>query len=378
MKVELFFNGVEYFKVNSLSASHNISMGVALKVVDIRGIINGSMIDFTKVLATEGVMLASLFIDDKLYMEAFITQKQLSYKENGANGFDILIRLKDRFWSFIKSDVINTKPKGTLKNFISTMLTEMTYNKPLFPYVKSIKTTADLVTYGPGVTEQKLKTFKENTLQGSKVLDILGKALSMHNLILISNGYDELRLENPSLAALPSFSISRKKGEQTLIKYAEKVGDKANDIAPSRVIILNTRIEGSGKDKIKDNDRAVGVNYSDGHPHYQRLNKVSFEGTYQDIKRSLNYNLTGIRARSNSFLYKIANKLLDDNKSFIRPNQVITVYDEKTGIDENMYILQSGFTIAATSGLELVLNLTTKDAFTNNTNIKQRKSLMRK
>ena len=43
-----------------------------------------------------------------------------------------------------------------------------------------------------------------------------------------------------------------------------------------------------------------------------------------------------------------------------------------------MVIMQVGFTVDSSNGTELVLNVTTKEAFDNNASIKQKRALMKK
>ena len=83
-----------------------------------------------------------------------------------------------------------------------------------------------------------------------------------------------------------------------------------------------------------------------------------------------------MKARDNSYLYKIPHNIFDLKGNFIRPNQSIRVLDDKYGIDSIMSVLQVSFSFDPTNGSELVLNLTPRVTFRENKNIKQQKNKM--
>lgn len=381
-KINVFFDGKEYINFKNASANHNIDRNIAVKEIRLNGITTVPFKDFIVDLNFKKRMLARVFINDKLYLEGFINQKSLAYRDSAGNGTEIDVVVNDRFSALKFSDIIKTKPQGSLQTFTANILKELGYATSEFvnTYNRPIKIEADLLKNGIGVDSQKLKSFTRRDIVEKDCASMLGEALSLSKVFLISNGYDTLTFETPNSVTTPSFLLIRNSVGQCNIAHAEKSNDTQGAQTPSRIILLNSSVmrdEETNK-KIQDKNTSVVVLYDSGLPHIQKVNHLSVDASYQSLQQAMNFSLAGIRARANSFLFKSPNQIFDINGDFLLPNRMVKVLDEKYGIDENMQILQSGFTIDANSGTELILNVTTQEAFNNNASIKQKKSLMRK
>lgn len=373
--INIFFDNKEYFAFSSAQATHNIDSNLAFKEVRASAVSNSPFLDFIIALTTKKRMLARVFFQKKLYMEGFVTLDHFDYKDTPDNGTEISIIISDRFIGVKESDIITTKPKGSLQNFLANILSELNYDGSAFinTYQKKINTTADFVANGIGIEPHSLKSFSKKKLADFDSADLLGKLCSIEKVLLVSNGYDTLTFEKPNSYVTPVYTLFRSKTDKKIsnISYAEKTNQSSGTTVPSKVIILNSA------DK-KDNNTSVTTYNDFGLPHVQKVNHLSVNASYQDISNALNFNFAGITARSNSFLYKVPGILFDKNGDFFAPNRPILMRDEKYGISEVMSILQSGFTIDANNGIDLTLNLTTQLAFDNNASIKQKRSLMRK
>jgi prophage tail gpP-like protein len=91
----------------------------------------------------------------------------------------------------------------------------------------------------------------------------------------------------------------------------------------------------------------------------------------------LDYNFAGIKAREDSFLIKLKDRVLtSDGKDFYQPNRRVSVYVPELGLEQNMVILQMGCNISAQQGTELVLNVSSETSFTNNSTLRHKIALM--
>lgn len=385
VKLNVYFDNKEYFKFSNLSANHTTENNISLKEVSLNAVVSVPFKDFIVDLNTKNKMLASVYIDDKIYIEGYINQDNLKYRDSADGGVQIDIIIKDRFIAIKKSDIIKTKPKnnGFLQNFICNILDELDFTDPQFinKYQKKVNKSSDLLINGLGVSQQFLKSFARNDIVQKDALSLIGEACTLSNLLLISNGYDTLTLEKPNSYEELIF-LGVRNDKMFNISYGEKTGDDFENCTPSKIIILNSSEDSIDKDGnykgFQDKNTSLLVNYSGGLPHIQKIRNLSVDATYQEISKSINFNLAGIKAKSNSFLYKIPHKIFDVNGNFFIPNRSVKILDEKYGIDEVMTILQVGFTIDSSSGSELTLNVTTKEAFDNNASIKQKRILMKK
>lgn len=367
--IRVTFDGDEYFNFKSGQFNHNLSENLALRECILQAVPQESFKDFIVYLNEKNFILAKVYVNDKLFLDGYVNDQNFSYSRSSQDT-NIQITLRDRFVGLRESDIIKTQPKGTLITYLTNILDELNYAGSFFlnTYNKKIKTTRDFISLGKDVKDSNLKTFVKSDLTEYKNSQVLGEICSLANVILISNGYDKLTFEKTTTNLEPIYEMRVSKSN---LLYAEKVGMQGvtETLTPSKVVILNSKDE-------KDNYTSV-VQYNDsGMPHIQKIRHLTTEASYSEIAKAVNYGFAGIKARTNSFLYKISNDIFDDNGNFFTPNQCVYVFDEEWGIDEIMRILQVGFSIDSENGTELSLNVTTQNAFTNNASIKQKRALM--
>jgi hypothetical protein len=370
--IRVTFDGVEYFKFSSGQFSHNISENLAFKDCSLVAVPQEPFKDFITDLNNKNWMLAKVYVKDKLYLDGYINDSNFSYSRSTTET-KITINIDDRFIGLRESDIIKTTPQGTIVNYLAKVLDELNYAGSFFinSYEKKIKTTKDLIALGKDVKDVNIKTFVRNDLAEYDNQQVFAEILSLANLILISNGYDQLRFEKTTTNQSSIFDLNTP--NRTGISYAEKTGNNGSSsrISPSKVIILNSN------DKT-DNYTSVTIYNNSGIPHVQKIAHLNTKASYADIAKSADFGFAGIKARSNSFLYKIPNLIFDDQGDFFEPNKSVFVKDHAWGIEELMRILQVGFSIDAEAGIEMNLNVTTQEAFDNNASIKQKRALMTK
>lgn len=373
-KIVIFFDGKEYFKFKSVVGQHNIDQNLAFKSINANAILSEPFKDFLITLETQKIMLAQVFINDKLFITGHVNNACLDYRDTATGGTEISVAINDRFIGLRKSEIIKTQPKGSLPSFIQNVMHELQFDGPFYinTYGRKIVTTADFISVQNGISPQSLKAFeKKNFVQDSSA-QLIEKMCSFAKVFLISNGSDVLALETPNGFPQSVFSILRQNNIAN-IDFCEKQGSRAGIFNPSKIVILNTNRQSK-----KDEYSSV-VTYNDyGLPHIQAVNNISLEASYQEINSAVNFGIAGIQARINTFIYKIPNTIFDSNGNFFQPNRVVKVFDDKFGIDEPMTILQANFTIDSQMGSSTSLNLTSQNSLINNGNVKQKRTLMRK
>ena len=370
--IKVLFDGKEYFGFTSVSGEYTTENNFVFKEVTLQAVsIKEPFKDFLIELNKRGIMLATLYIRDKIFIEYYINKNSLSYNDTADNGTDISLKILDRFIGLKRSDIIQTKPIGTLQGFITSILEELDYADPKYinKYQRQIKRANDLLVNGQGVKIQDLKSFTRSDLVEKDAFSMIGEACTLANVLLVSNGYDKLTLEKTNSYPESIFTIVRDQRQSNVIASGKYGGD--DEGTPSKKIILNS------SDK-KDKNSAVLIRNKSGLPHIHKVKHISVQATYQDLANGMDFQIAGIKATENSYSYKIPNVFLDNDSNFFIPNRSIRVYDEKWGIDEVMTILQTGFTYDADSGSELTLIVSTKEAFDNNASIKLKRSLMSK
>ena len=100
--IKVTFDGKEYFAIQGISASHTISRNIALKEVSISAAsMQVTFKDFLIALNKKGVMLASVFVNNKLYIQNYVTHSSFGYKDTPSGGTEIKISISDRFVALI-------------------------------------------------------------------------------------------------------------------------------------------------------------------------------------------------------------------------------------------------------------------------------------
>ena len=379
--VILEIEGKSIFPVKNASLAHSLNKSIAIKSATLSCIVTRDFKDFLSLLNIRKILLCRLYIDNKLFLEGFINDELVYYKDDANGGTELNIRLLDRFVGLIASDLITSRPKGTLQSFLSDALTELGYASEIFinSYQRNIKTARDFLKSSGNININKpLKAFQRASLVEEESSDLIGECLSINKVILISNGYDTLTFEEPNLKGKSVYSAYRNidsyRAEGSIVsmeKYGE-MGD-ASSLTPSVVITLNSY----SKSAKSDNNSAVVSPNIYGIPHVIRLNRVSMQASYQDISGMMNFAFAGIKARSNSFIIRIAGVKFDDNLDFFQPNRTINVQDDKYGLDTDMIILDARLDIDAESGSSLTLNVCFEESFQDNVSIKQKGRILR-
>jgi hypothetical protein len=368
--IRVTFDGVEYFNFKSGQFNHNIEENLAFKQCSLQATPQEPFKDFITIINEKNWVLARVYVDDKIWLDGFVNDTNFTYSRTGSET-TIQLTFDDRFIGLRESDIIKTQPNGTIVNYLSKILDELNYNGSLFlpTYESKIKTTKDLIALGEDVKDVNLKSFVRNDLTEYKNSQVLGEICSLANVIIISNGYDKLTIEKTTTNTESVYDMLI--GTRTQVSYAEKVGrtSLSERIIPSKVIILNSK-DGN------DNYSSIVKFNNSGIPHIQKIKHINTKTSYSEIDKGLDYSFAGIKAVTNSFLYKISNTIFDDNGEFFAPNRCVYVNDPVWGIDEKMRILQSSFSIDSENGNELNLNVTTQEAFDNNASIKQKRALM--
>lgn len=378
--VVLEINGQITFPVKNVSLGHSLNKSIAIKSATVSCVVTKNFKDFLALLNIKKILLCRLYIDNKLFLEGFINDKLVHYRDDANGGTELNIRLLDRFVGLIASDLITSRPKGSLQSFLSDALTELGYVSPIFinSYDKKIKTARDFLQSSGIDINKPLKAFQRSSLVEEDSGNLIGECLSINKVILISNGYDTLTFEQPNLKGKSVYSAYRNieshRAEGSIVsveKYGE-MGD-ASSLTPSVVITLNSYSKSTKSD---NNSSVVSPNLY-GIPHVIKLHRVSMQASYQDISGMMNFAFAGIKARSNSFIIRISGVKFDNNLDFFQPNRTINVQDEKYGLDTDMIILDAKLDIDAESGSDLTLNVCFEESFQDNISIKQKGRILR-
>lgn len=379
--VTLEINGQIIFPVKNVSLAHSLNKSIAIKSATLGCVVTKDFKDFLSLLNIKKILLCRLYIDNKLFLEGFVNDKLVHYRDDPNGGTELNIRLLDRFVGLIASDIITSRPKGTLQSFLSDILTELGYVSATFinSYDRKIKTARDFLKSSGDINIDKpLKAYQRSSLVEEDSGNLIGECLSINKVILISNGYDSLTFEQPNLKGKPVYSayrnIESNRAEGSIVSV-EKYGDMgdASSLTPSIVITLNSY----SKSTKSDNNTSVISPNAYGIPHVIKLHRVNMQASYQEIGGMMNFAFAGIKARSNSFILRIAGVKFDNNLDFFQPNRTINVRDEKYGLDTDMVILDARLDIDAESGSDLTLNVCFQESFEDNASIKQKGRVLR-
>lgn len=373
-KIRCFFDDVEYFRFTGVSGSWSIENNFVFKEANLSAITNVQVKNFVADMKAKGRMLARLVIDNQIFIESFVTGETYQYQDTATGGTEIQITLRDRFVGLKKSDIIKTKPVGNLQNFLSLILTELEYTRPdlIQTYNRKIKKSDDFILNGTGVLSQKIKSFTRNDIVEKDSSSMIGEALSLSNLMLVSNGYDTLYLEKTNAYPDQVFAVTRTE-RSTNVLSSQKVGNNSEP-TPQTIVILNSSgVREDGKKKLlTDQNSSVITHYKGGMPNIKRVKHLSVGASYQDIRKSIDFHFAGIEAAANTYIYRISNSVFDDNGDFFRPNRLVMIKDDKYLINELMQILAVTFDINPTS-TEVALNVTTQNSFDDNASIKNKR-----
>lgn len=368
--VNFVINGKEYFPIVRVSFAHKISRSIAIKTATISCISGSKFSDFELQMNKQPVALGSLYIDGRLYMQGFLT-KELYGWDSTPDGITIEFRLFDRFVGLIASDVITSRPSGSMQSFLADILDELGYTaKPFInTYEKKVRDARDFLSVDGVDINKPLKTVQRTSLVEEDTYSLLGEYLGINKVLLISNGYDTLSFEKASTKGTPVFEVNKFIGGQSNflnIRKDSQVSD-GSSLTPSIVYTLNSYKKQVDKDS---NDSVSSFNVY-GIPHIIKIHRVAMEATYEEISSMMDFSFAGVKARSNAYSITLS-ALTDSNGDFFRPNKSIKVFDESTGIDAKMMILDASTTIDAESGTQTRLSVSYQESFQDNVSIKNR------
>ena len=378
--IKILLDNREYFQYNSITCSHIVNQGIALKsaIVD-ASITYQNYISFSIDMADKQVMLASLEIDNKIFLQGFVNLKMIS-TEVSNNNLRISFTINERFFPLTSSDIVKTlflKGHGTLQILFACILKELDFLK-YNNYPKKINTVMDFIKNGLNVKDIRLTQNIVKYGDHEQAIHIINEGCNIYKVLLNSNGYDTLFVEKYNSYVDPIYQINLLFDKKNLnpsfgnISSARKIGNDNDDA--SRIIILNPSINRK-KPKIADKHTSLIVNYEKGLPNIQRIMSINRQVSYNGLKDAINQSLIGLNASANSYTYQLSDTIFDVNGDFFKPNRYIFVKDELHLINDKMTIVGISFSIDATAGVNTTFNLSFAESFYDNVNAKHKKQL---
>lgn len=375
MAVTLKIDGADILIPKRASLAHKTNSSIALKTARINCIASPKkFLEFKQKMDSGNLILAALFVDDKLFIENYITN-DLVFWHKTPSGTEIDITIFDRFVGIQVSDIIRSRPKGTLQSFLADILNETGYTAEfaIDSYQRKRSKATDFIVAAQGVDISKpLRAIQRTSLYEESSQDLLGECLTINKVMLISNGYDELRFEKPNLIANPIYELDNF-GTYSNISTIEKYGkiSDENSLPPSLVLTLNSYT----KQRKSDHNTSVISPNIYGMPHIIKVSRVNMQASYQEIGDMMNFSFAGIKARSNSYRISICGTKFDNQGNFFEPNKTVEVIDKELGIDAKMIIMDVGLEIDSQQGSEITFNVCHLESFEDNITIKSRKKL---
>lgn len=379
--IRLLIDNEDYFQIESCSLLHKIDYGFSFKEANIVGNITKTFKDFLYKINEQGKVYCSLYVDDKLFIENYITVRQLSYNYDINSGGVFRFSIKDRFHQILKSKIVKTlynKNIKTVQQLISLILEELEYNK--YQYQKPINKVSDFIVNGKNISIIPLKQNILKYASYDEAQDILGEVCVIYDIIISSNGYDTLTIDRFNSYREEVFGIFLKCDSNSIVKYSnvnsfEKIGENDNSFDYSKIIVLNT--QANKKKGISDKNTSLIVDNKNGMPNSQIIKKVNKKITYQGLKSAVTQEILGLNAVANSYVYSISNVVFDINNNFFEPNRLVAVQNDYIGKDMLMNIMGMQVNISVNQGSDLLLNLVYEDCVRDNVNTKHKKSIFR-
>jgi hypothetical protein len=384
VSVKILLDNQEYFACNSITCSHAISQGLAIRTAQMNFIVPfSSYIQFAIDMANKQAMLGSVIIDDKLYVQGFLNLKMISTEILQDQAMSISFNINDRFFPLFHSEVIKIlffKNHASLQMLMAGILKELDYLKySNYPQKRVIAT--DFIKNALNVKNIKLTQNVVKHAVHEKAITIIDEACSIYKVLLNSNGSDTLYVEKYDSYLEPVYKINLSFNSRTgnpefsNVSNVRKIGQDNNDA--SKIVVLNPSINRK-KPKVKDKHTSLIVIYEKGLPNIQMVKTINREVTYEGLKNGINQSILGLNASANSYVYQLDGVLYDDNKDFFKPNRSVHVSDEIHLINSKMIIIGSSFSIDATNGIRTTLNVSFQESFDDNVNAKHKLSTLKK
>jgi hypothetical protein len=380
--IKILLDNKEYFQYNSITCSHIVNEGIALKSAFINASITyQNYISFAIDMADKQVMLGSIEIDGKIFLQGFVNLKMISTEVDNTN-LRISFAINDRFFPLTVSEVIKIvffRSHGTLQLLFAGILKELGYGD-YTNYPKKINTVKDFIKNGLGVKDIRLTQNIVEYGKQAETIHLINEGCNIYKVLLNSNGYDTLFVEKYNSYLEPIYQINLLFDKKNLhpsfsnISSARKIGNDSNDA--SKIIILNPQINRK-KPKIADKHTSLIVDYEKGMPNIQTIKSINRQVSYGGLKDAVNQSLIGLNASANSYTYQISDSIFDVNGDFFQPNRYVFVKDELHLINDKMTIVGVAFSIDAVNGINTTFNLSFAESFYDNVNAKHKKNILK-
>ena len=363
-KVQVLVNDTEYFKVENIRLVEEIRGFISLRTTNIDLLLNTQKTKEFNATIKKQVLPIKVVVQGKVWQESFVGEYNTSIDRDFNSATKIRINLTDKFENLTNSDVIDVcyQNHKTLQIALSRTLTEL-------------RNTGFTIQNGTGVKDILLTNGGNQThTKGMDCSQFIGGLCSMYKVLLKSNGVDTITIEkhngNQEVVDQIYYLVdSNGKPYKSNVNYTQKVS--SNPDTASRYIMLNSNPSADGA-------TSVIVEYQNAMPFTQKIKTLATKASYKQIANSLTYQVMGIAARANCYVYGLPYKVFNKNQDFFSTNSLVKVTDEDLGIDEPMNITGVSTTIDVNGLTNTVLNLVNQASFDTLDNIKIKKSLLKK
>jgi len=385
-KIEI--NGKEYFSIRRFSFDHSVQYGMALKTCAIDCNVNSRMLDFFNLLEQKKTLLATVYLQDKVFLEGFITFPMIKIGKVADTGAFFTFNLYDRFYSLAISDTVTIgtyKKIKTLEQTLEILLNEfhfVSYKDPIskitttYPYQKSISSEKDFISVGYNVKRPIIiEKYGENYGEfKQKASDVIGRLCNINQKIIISNGYDTLKIENINEGSpQPVYILNDSQIDGNVMTWNK--GGNSNDIQGKHIDIYNNPSKIANE---KDNNTLLILNYLNGLPNIKQVRNINRNMSASDIKKHIDYEMAQINANSRNYSITItAPSFLDINKNFLEPNKIVSFKSDNFGIREDMTILSVSGEVEP-DGIRCVLGCSPVEVFKKEANQKFKKGTIKR
>jgi hypothetical protein len=384
----ILFEGKEYFSIRRFSFDYLVQYGMVLKTCSIDINRSDKIIDFRNLLGQKKSLLGTVYIQNKVFLEGYLTSKMLLPGRNSDTGSFRTFNLYDRFYPLIESESVKInqyKKLKTLEQTLEILLDELNFVKYTNPqtkitetysYQKSISSVKDFISYGynvkrPIVLERYGEQYNEFS---QETANIIGRLCNIHQKVIISNGYDTLKIENINdVSSKLVYVLSDSEKDGNIINWSQGADDKK--LQAKHIEVYNTFSKTS---KQQDKNTSLVINYENGMPNVKNVRTINRNMSYSNIAKHMDYELCQINANSHTYSITItAPSFLDINKNFLEPNKKILFISKSNGIEEEMTIVSVSGEVTS-EGIKIVLGCSPVDVFNKQVNQKFKKAIIKR
>lgn len=384
----ILFEGKSYFSIRRFSFDYSIQYGMALKSCSLDCNKSNKFLDFINLLQEKRYLLATIYLQDKVFLEGYVTYNMIKMGISSDSGSFFTFNVFDRFYSLAISESVKInqyKKISTLEQTLEILLDELNFVKYTNPqtkitetysYQKSIYSSKDFISYGYNVKRPILieKYGQKYDEFSQKTANIIGRLCNIHQKIIISNGYDTLKIENINEeSSNPVYILNDSPQDGNLMNW-NKGGDN-NKLQGKHIDIYNTDRKIAND---KNSNSNLVIDYINGVPNVKEVRTINRNMSYSDVKKHIDYEISQINANSSNYSITITPpSFLDINKNFLEPNKKVIFISKSFGIEEEMSILSVSGEINP-EGIKCALGLTPTTLFTKQANQKFKKAIARK